>query len=65
MAMTSNRANPPRVVIELPLEEPPRVRIHCANESEERRIRDWITNKPELYEFVCYARALELERRAA
>lgn len=55
----------PALVIELAVEATPRVRIECVNESEERRIVDWIRAHDGLAELV--ARALELvdEERAA
>lgn len=61
----NDHANPPAVVIELPLEEPPRIRIHCANHSEEQRIREWITSDEDRWAIVAQALELARERRAA
>jgi hypothetical protein len=55
----------PAVVIELGLESPPRVRLHCLNESEEARVIDWIRAHDGLAELVMRAIDLAEEARAA
>lgn len=68
--MTFDRAHPPEVHIVLALEQPPRVRIVCDNEDQERRIRFWATHTPAVWELVDGALQLAAEwgrdeRRAA
>jgi hypothetical protein len=55
----------PAIVIELGLETPPRVLIHCGNDSEETRVIDWIRSHDELAELVARALELAAEARAA
>jgi hypothetical protein len=54
---------PPRVVITIPLEGAPVVRIQCDHRDDEQRIRYWLTTQPELEDIV--DRALQLDRRRA
>lgn len=63
--MSFETATPPMVVIELPLEMKPRIRIACANESEEIRVREWITSDNELHDLVDRVLRLAEEKRAA
>jgi hypothetical protein len=56
---------PPRITIELGLETPPRVLIHCTNDSEQSRVVDWIQAHDELAELVVRALELAEEARAA
>jgi len=58
------RSRPPRLIIEIPLEETPSVRIHCANSGEEERLREHIAAQPELRDLVETACRLERERAA-
>jgi len=59
-------ATPPEVRITLPLEGPPRITIsHCANPTDEARIRHWITDHHELRTLVQDAVRIAEENRAA
>ncbi len=62
--MTFERARPPRLIIEIPLEETPSVRIHCANSSEEERLREYLASRSELRRLVEDACKLGHERAA-
>ena len=55
----------PHVVIELPLESAPRVRLVCENAGEEARVIDWVRAHDELAELVVRALELAEEPRAA
>lgn len=57
------RFTPPRIVIVIPLEGDPHVRIQCDHEDDEQRIRYWLSTQPELEDIV--ERALQLDRRRA
>lgn len=52
----------PAILIELPIEGTPEVRVICGNSSEEDRVTDWILAHEELRLLV--ARALELRDEA-
>jgi len=62
--MSFSKARPPRLIIEIPLEETPSVRIHCANSSEEERLREYLASRSELRRLVEDACKLEHERAA-
>jgi hypothetical protein len=53
----------PSVVIELSLEEKPKVYVSAETDGQEQRLVDWIGSQDELSDLV--ERALELERRSA
>lgn len=55
----------PAVVIELGLESPPRVRLHCLRDTDEARVIDWIRAHDGLAELVLRALELAEEARAA
>jgi hypothetical protein len=50
--------SPPMFVIQLPIEAVPQVMVVAASESEEQRLKDWITSNAPLHEIV--DRAIEL-----
>jgi len=56
---------PPRIVVSIPLEGNPDVRIHCDNYEDEQRIRYWLTTRPELEDIVDRALRIANEKRAA
>jgi len=55
----------PMIMIELAVEAPPRVLLHCMTDGEEARIMDWIRSRDELAELVQRALDLAEEFRAA
>jgi hypothetical protein len=52
----------PAFVIRLPIEGRPEVLVDCINESEEKRLLDWLAAHPELLGLV--GRALDLQDEA-
>jgi hypothetical protein len=55
----------PAAVIRFELEAAPRVYADCLNESEFRRLLDWIDTHPELRAVLEYVGELQEEARAA
>jgi hypothetical protein len=58
-------SGPPGLTILLPLEGAPRVWIDVLNDSEERRLWEWIDSRPDLVELVEAALELAARERAA
>jgi hypothetical protein len=54
----------PSIVIVLELEAAPKVRVAVMNESEEKRLSDWIATHPELCALLGRALALEETSKA-
>jgi hypothetical protein len=52
----------PTLLIELALEEPPRIRMDCASEGEQLRLLDWIAHRPALRDIVGQALDVAEER---
>lgn len=55
----------PSIVIRLSLEDKPRLSLDCVSESEEARLVDWLSAKPDYNDLVRRALELATEESAA
>jgi hypothetical protein len=56
---------PPQIVITIPYEGSPQIRLEAMNEAEEQRVENWLATQEPYLDLVERAVALRADRRAA